>query len=213
MRLSLRAAAAALAIGLTAAASPTAAQAPLKVGYVDVGTVMEQVPGRAEAQTAFQREAEGIRAEMQRMTDSLQNAVQAYQKEQPTLAAAARQTREKALQDRQQAYQQRAQQLQERGAAREQELVDRFEKIVRDAINDVRTAEGYQMILAYGPNSALLSADKSLDVTDRVLARMRTIAAAQPAAGTSRPAGAAPGGPVAAPAGATRPRPTPPGGN
>jgi outer membrane protein len=213
MRISLRAAAAALALGLTAAASPAAAQTALKIGYVDVATVMEQVPGRAEAQAAFQREAEGIRAEMQRMTDSLQTLVQAYQKEQPTLAAAARQTRERSLQDRQQTYQQRAQQLQERGAAREQELVDRFEKIVRDAINDVRTSEGYQMILAFGPNSALLSADRSLDVTDRVLTRMRSIAAAQPAGASSRPAAPAPSGPVAAPAGATRPRPTPPGGN
>ncbi|MDF1502649.1 OmpH family outer membrane protein [Roseisolibacter sp. H3M3-2] len=202
MRLSLRAAVAALALGLGAAASPAAAQTAPKMGYVDVSQVMDQVPGRAEAQAAFQKEAEGIRAEMQRMSDSLQNAVQAYQKEQATLTAAVRQTREKTLQDRQQSYQQRAQQLQERGASREQELVDRFEKIVRDAINDVRTAEGLTMVFAYGPNSALLSADKSMDVTDKVLARMRTIAAAQPAPAT-RPA-AAPAGPVAAPAGATR---------
>ena len=147
MRLSLRAAAAALAIG-AAVASPAAAQTAPKFGYVDVAQVMDQVPGRAEAQAAFQKEAEGIRAEMQRMSDSLQNAVQAYQKEQASLTAAVRQTREKTLQDRQQTYQQRAQQLQERGAAREQELVDRFEKIVRDAINDVRTSDGFSMIFA-----------------------------------------------------------------
>jgi outer membrane protein len=212
MRLSLRAATAALAFGLAAAASPAAAQTAPKVGYVDVASVMEQVPGRAEAQASFEREAQGIQAELRRMQDSLQTAVEAYQKEQASLTAAVRTTRERSLQERQQGYQQRAQQLQQRGAAREQELVDRFEKIVRDAINDVRTTEGYTMIFAFGPNSALLSADKSLDVTDRVLARMRTLAAAQPAPAGARPA-AAPAGPVAAPAGAARPRTTPPGGN
>ena len=200
MRSSLRAALAATAFGLVAATAPASAQAP-KIGYVDVAQVMDQVPGRAEAQATFEREAQGIRAELQRMSDSLQTLVQAYQREQSGLTAAARQTREKSLQERQQGYQQRAQQLQERGAQREQELANRFETIVRDAINDVRTADGYAMIFAFGPNSALLSADKSMDVTDRVLARMRTTAA-------SRPTSAAPttGAPVAAPAGVSRPR-------
>jgi outer membrane protein len=208
MRLSPRAAVAALAFGLSAAAAPAAAQAPMKVGYVDVAQVMEQVPGRADAQAAFEREAQGIRAELQRMSDSLQTLVQSYQKEQATLTTAVRQTREKSLQERQQQYQQRAQQLQERGAQREQELAGQFESLVRDAINDVRTGEGYTMIFAFGPNSALLSAEKSMDVTDRVLARMRTVAATRPAGGAgARPAAApAAGGPVAAPAGVTRPK-------
>jgi outer membrane protein len=207
MRLSPRAAGAAIVLGRGAAAAPAAAQAPMKVGYVDVAQVMEQVPGRADAQAAFEKEAQGIRAEMQRMSDSLQTAVQAYQKEQGALTAAVRQTREKALQERQQSYQQRAQALQERGAQKEQELAGQFESLVRDAINDVRTSEGYTMILAFGPNSALLSADKSMDVTDRVLTRLRTIAANRPA-GTVRPASATPasGAPMAAPAGVTRPK-------
>jgi outer membrane protein len=208
MRLSPRAAGAAIVLGLGAAAAPAAAQAPMKVGYVDVAQVMEQVPGRADAQAAFEKEAQGIRAEMQRMSDSLQTAVQAYQKEQAALTAAVRQTRERALQERQQSYQQRAQALQERGAQKEQELAGQFETLVRDAINDVRTSEGYTMILAFGPNSALLSADKSMDITDRVLTRLRTIAASRPAGGTARPASATPasGAPMAAPAGVTRPK-------
>ncbi|MGZ8411438.1 MAG: OmpH family outer membrane protein [Gemmatirosa sp.] len=214
MRSILRTAVAALSIGLTFAAAPAAAQGALKVGYVDVASVMDQVPGRAEAQASFEREAQGIRAELQRMSDSLQTLVQTYQKDQPTLTAAVRQTREKALQDRQASYQQRAQALQARGAEREQELAGQFETLVRDAINDVRTAEGYTMIFAFGPNSALLSADKSMDVTDKVLTRMRTIASSRPAvgaAGAARPAAATPtsGAPVAAPAGVSRPR-TPP---
>jgi outer membrane protein len=208
MRLSPRAAVAALALGLSAAAAPAAAQAPMKVGYVDVSQVMEQVPGRADAQAAFEKEAQGIRAELQRMSDSLQTLVQAYQKDQATLTSAVRQTRERSLQERQQQYQQRAQQLQERGAQREQELAGQFESLVRDAINDVRTGEGYTMIFAFGPNSALLSAERSMDVTDRVLARMRTVAATKPAGGAGAGARATPaaGGPVAAPAGVTRPK-------
>ena len=206
MRSPFRAALAALALALAAVATPTGAEAQLKMAYVDVAQVMEQIPGRADAQATFEKEAQGIRAELQRMSDSLQQRVQAYQREQASLTAAQRAAREKALQELQQGYQTRAQSLQERGAQREQELTGGFETLVRDAINDVRTADGYSMIFAMGSSSALLSADKSLDVTDKVLARMRTIAATRPAAGRTNTAT-----PVAAPAGVSRPATRPPG--
>jgi outer membrane protein len=208
MRFPVRLAAAALA--LSVAAPALSAQTAPKIAFVEVATLMDQAPGRAEAQSQFEKEAQAIRAELQRMSDSLDTMIQAYQKTQSTLSATQRETREKDLQTRQQGFQQRAQALQARGQAREQELVGGFEKLVRDAIDDVRTTEGYAMIFAGGPNSAMLSADKSLDITDKVLARMRTIAAARPAVGanstTPAPAGARPGAPVAAPAGPTRPR-------
>jgi outer membrane protein len=211
MRFPIRAAFAALALAAVGPAlvpaRAQAQQAP-KIAYVDVGLVMEQAPGRAEAQKQFEGEATAIRAELQRMSDSLDAMVQAYQKEQATLPSTAKAAREKTLQTRQGEYQQRAQALQQRGQQREQELTGTFETLVRDAINDVRAAEGYSMIFASGPASAMLSADKSLDITDKVLARMRTIAAGRPAP-TGRPAtqpGATTGAPVATPAGAARPK-------
>ena len=213
MRSPARAAVAALALSLPAAAvaRPAHAQAAApRLAYVDVARVMEQVPGRADAQQAFEREATGIRAELQRMQDSLQTLVTSYQRQQATLTPAQRQTRERELQGKQQEFQQRAQTLQERGARREQELATQFEGTVRQAIDDVRTSGSYAMIFASGQNSAMLSADRSLDVTDQVTARMRTLAAARPATpagGAARPAGGASGAPVAAPAGAVRPRP------
>lgn len=206
MRSPIRAALAALAFAapLLVPAAARAQQAP-KIAYVDVAVLMEQAPGRADAQKQFEGEATVIRAELQRMSDSLDAMVQAYQKEAPTLAATVKSTREKSLQAKQQEYQQRAQALQQKGQDREQELTGSFESLVRDAINDVRTADGYTMVFASGPASAMLSADKSLDITDRVLARMRTVASNRPAA-TSSPAKppTAPGAAAAAPAGVTR---------
>jgi outer membrane protein len=207
MRFSVRLAAA--AVVLAAAPAALSAQAP-KLAYVDVAQLMDQAPGRADAQAQFEKEATAIRAEMQRMSDSLDTMVQTYQKAQATLTPAQRESREKDLQTRQSNFQQRAQALQQRGQERERELVGSFETMVRQAIDDVRTTDGYAMIFAAGTNSAMLSADKSLDVTDKVLARMRTIAANRPAA-TARPTTGQTGAPVAAPAGAARPRT--PGGN
>ncbi|MBV9879688.1 MAG: OmpH family outer membrane protein [Gemmatirosa sp.] len=213
MRFPIRAAAAAFVFAAVAAVPAAAhAQAP-KLAFVDVAILMEQAPGRADAQKQFEGEAGAIRAELQRMSDSLDAMVSAYQKEQATMTPAAKTAREKVLQTRQGEYQQRAQALQARGQQREQELSGQFEGLVRDAINDVRTSDGYAMVFASGANSAMLSGDKSLDITDKVLARMRTIASTRPTASApSRPAAqqAAPapttGAPVAAPAGAARPK-------
>jgi outer membrane protein len=219
MRFPIRAALTAV-VSAAVAATPAAAraQAP-KLAYVDVAVLMDQAPGRADAQKQFEGEATAIRDEEKRMSDSLDAAVQAYQKQQATLTAAQKQAQEKKLQDLQQSFQQRAQALEQRGQQRQQELSGTFESLVRDAINDVRTADGYSMVFASGASSAMLSADKSLDITDKVLTRMRTIAATRPAAATSAPATrpgtnnstAAPtpstGAPVAAPAGASRPKP------
>ncbi len=220
MRMTFRAAAAALALAALPAAVQ-AQQAP-KFAYVEVATVMDQIPGRQQAQQEFEREATGFRAEMQRMQDSLQLLVGNYQKSASTLTAAQRTSREGDLQRKQQEFAQRAQQIEQRVEQRQQELGGRFESLVREAINDVRTTGGYTMIFASGPNSAMLAADKSLDVTDQVLSRMRTIAAGRgtapattgAATPASAPATAAPaataGAPVAAPAGAARPANRPP---
>ena len=203
MRSTFRAASAALVLTAASAAVHTAsAQAALKFGYVDVATVLEQVPGRADASQTLEREGQAFQAERQRMQDSLNTLVGAYTKSQPTLTPAQRQTRERELQARQQEYSQRDQALQERFTRRQQELAGSFETLVRQAIEDVRTTGSYTMIFASGPNSPMLAADKSLDVTDQVLVRIRTVAASRGATTGGRPAA----GPAPAAAGAARPR-------
>ncbi len=212
MRSTFRAATAALVLTAAGAAvAPAGAQvaagAAPKFAYVDVGTVLDQVPGRADAVQSYEREGQAAQAERARMQDSLQTLGAAYQKAQPTLTAAQRQTRERELQAKQQEFIQRDQALQERLQRRQQELAGSFEGIVRQAIDDVRTTGGYTMIFAFGPNSPMLSADKSLDVTDQVLTRLRTIAATR---GTGAGAATRPtAGPAPAAAGAVRSRPTP----
>lgn len=217
MRSIARAATAAVVLTAAAAAArPAAAQAAPKFGYVEVATVLDQVPGRAEAVQTFEREGQSVQAERQRMNDSLNALVGAYQKAQATLTAAQRQTRERELQARQQEYVQRDQALQQRLATRQQELAGSFETVVRQAIESVRASGGYTMIFASGPNSPMLAADKSLDVTNQVLASVRTLAASRGGAATpsapgttNTPAARPAAGAAPAAAGAVRPRATP----
>jgi len=60
-------------------------------------------------------------------------------------------------------------------------------------LDDIRSEDGYAMIMTGDPQ-LILSYDKNLDITDRVVARLKTIAAMPTKVGA----------PVSAPAGVTR---------
>ena len=70
-------------------------------------------------------------------------------------------------------------------------------------LNEVRAEEGYAFIYDVGSEAqVLVAADNNLDLTEKVIARMRTAAAAKPAAATpTKPAG----GPVQSPTGVRPP--------
>jgi outer membrane protein len=197
MRDLLRATPVALAL-LTALSLPAGAQG-LKVAYVQTSVLLEQAPGRAEAEAQFDKETGGYRDQIKRMSDSLNAMVADFQKRQATLAAAARETQAKGIQAKEAEYQRRTQELEQKAQGRQNELVQPILDKIKQAIEDVRVEGGYAMIFNADQGSPIVAVDKSLNVTDRVLARLKGTTAAAPAA---RPNAAAP-----APSGVTRPTP------
>jgi len=76
---------------------------------------------------------------------------------------------------------------------------------VRKVLEDIRAEDGYAVILSNEPGaSPILAADKNLDITERVVARLRTVAATKPA---TPAATKTVGAPTSAPSGVTRPKP------
>lgn len=195
MRLFSRAAVLVLVASLLPAAAQ--AQQPLKLAYINSQQILNQAPGRAEAEAQYEKEANTYRQQVQRMGDSLTALIAAYDKEAVTLSPTAKETRQKAIRDRESTYQRRAQELEQRMGQRQQELVQPIMDKVQSAINDIRVEEGYAMIFdAAAAAPVLVAADKSLDITDKVLARLRRTAsaapAAKPAAAQQAPAGVRP---------------------
>lgn len=209
MQVLRRAALSALALSLVAAGSLVAQNAApaTRVAYANPQALFEAAPGRAEAEATFQRELEGLQAQTKRMEDSLQAMVTSFTQAQATLTPAARETRQRAIQQRQGEYQQRAQALEQQAGQRREQLMQPIMDVVRRALDEVREEGNYAMIFAGDP-SLILAADRNLDITERVVAKLRTMRPAAPAATTPAPAARpASGAPVSAPAGATRPRP------
>jgi outer membrane protein len=196
MRALFRAAPVALAL-LTAVSLPASAQG-VKLAYVQTSTLLEQAPGRADAEAQFEKETGGYRDQIKRMSDSLNAMVASFEKGQATLAAATREARAKDIQTREADYQRRTREIEQKAQARQNELVQPILDKIKAAIEEVRAEGGYAMIFNADQGSPIVAVDKSLNLTDRVLAKLKgSTAAAAPA---PRPSSTAP-----APSGVTRP--------
>jgi len=204
-----RAALSAFALTLLAAAGATA-QAPTKIGYVNSQRILPVAPGFSDAQQAIDMESEGVKATEQRMSDSLSAMVQEYTKVQATLTPAQRTQREMALKAKQQEYQQRAQQMEGKVTQRQAQLVQPIMDRIRGVIDGLRAEGNYAVILDAGSQSGVVvSVDTTLDLTDKVIARLTALG--PPKAGaTTKPGAPTPAG-TAKPTGISRP-PTPPRG-
>lgn len=188
---------------LMLAATPLAAQQ--KFGYVDSRRILQEMPGRAQAEAALRTKIEALGAREKKMVDSLNAMMNAFERDSATLSQTDKVARFTALQqydglyrDTLEALNQEAQQLQQEAMA---PLFDQ----IRIALEDVRVAEGFAMIFDVGAQvNPIVATDKNLDLSDRVIARIR----ANPAARTQAepaPTPARPVGPVSQPTGVRKP--------
>jgi outer membrane protein len=201
MRSFLRTASATLAVltlvtGVSRTAHAQQPSASFKIAFVNTAVLLENAPGRTQAESTYARDTRGYGDQLKKMSDSLNNLFTVYQKQEPTLSATQKETRQKALRDLQEQLQQKQQQLTQQAQQRQNELMAPIMEQVKKVLDDIRTEDGYSMIITGDPQ-LILSYDKNLDITDRVVARLKTVAALP----TATPK---PGVPVSAPAGVTR---------
>jgi len=178
--------------GAQGASSPN----PTKIGYINSAVILQQAPGRAEAEAQFDREVGVYRQQIQRMDDSLKTMMAAFDRDAPKLDSATRQSRRTTIGQREIEYQGRARGLDSTMQARQAQLVKPIMERVQSVIETIRAEDGYAVILDVGSQvSVVVAADKKLDLTDRVLARLKSQGPA-PVTSTTVPK----------PAGVTRPK-------
>lgn len=171
------------AVGLLTVAAPLTAQATGKIGYIDTRRVLQEAPGAQEARQAMEQEMQGFQAQMQAMEDSLQTMMSQYQQKSLVMSAEAKQQREQEIMQRRASFQERAEELQERAGRRQQELMEPLMQRIEEVISQVRQAEGFALVFD-AASDAIVSADPGLDLTTKVIERLR---AAGPAASARKP--------------------------
>lgn len=207
MNLTRRATRLALVLSGVSAVPALAQSAPTpttpKIAYIDSKVVLSRAPGRQQAEDTFNKEMEASRAQVQKMGDSLQTMIADYQKVQATLAATVREQREAAIRKKQDDYQSRASSLDQQMQQRQMELVKPIMDQIRKVLDEIRQEDGYAFILDAGSEAGVIvAADRNLDITEKVIARLKPVTAS-----AVKPDSGKPAGPRPAPAGVTRPKP------
>ena len=178
-----------------------------KFAYVDSRELLDKAPGRTDADAQWKKEASSMQDQVQKMQDSLQAMIASYQKAEAGLSPAIRDTRQKAIGDKEQEYQTRTQALDLQAQQRQSQLLQPIIDQIKVALEDVRKDEGLTAIFDVGSQgNPIVAIDKNLNITDKVLVKLRSMPVPllnvpQPV----KPAAPAPG-PVAAPAGAAKPK-------
>ena len=176
MKLSLVATCATL-LTLVCAAAPLVAQqgGGQKVAYVNTQAILKSTPGYAQAESTFTKELESYRGEVQKLQASLDSAASDFEQQSVLLSPTQRAAKRKDLEGQQQKLEQRTQELQQRAATRERELLDPIQSKVNSVIEGVRASGNYSMIFdVSAPNSGIVTADKSLDLTQKVIQQLKS---------------------------------------
>ena len=145
-----------------------------KVAYVNTQAILKQTPGYVKAESTFTKELANYRVEVQKLQATLDSAASDFDQQSVMLSPTQRAAKRKDLQAQQQKLEQRTQELQQRAATRERELLDPIQTKVNSIIEGVRAAGNYAIIFdVSAPNNGIVTADKSLDLTQRVIQQLK----------------------------------------
>src|ERR1700688_483872 len=95
-------------VGTAGAQASQSPPVPAKIGYINSALLLQQAPGRAEAEAQFDREVGVYRQQIQRMDDSLRTLMAAFDRDAPKLDSVTRETRRTSIGQKEVEYQQRA---------------------------------------------------------------------------------------------------------
>lgn len=169
------------------AAAPAAAQG--KVGYVNTQAVLAQTPAMAAAQAEFNKRVEPYNAEAQRMDSTLKALVASFTNDTSDRAGKA-----KSIQDRQAQYEARMAAIEDTVQNFRQRLIGPLMQQLEKSLDEVRREGGFAMIFDVAQGSVIVAADTTLDVTPKVVAKMKDVATPSAAAPTAGPVAPRPAG-------------------
>jgi Skp family chaperone for outer membrane proteins len=148
------------------------AVAPARIGFVNAQLVLRSLPGYAKAESTYTKELEASRTEMARLQAQMDSAVAEFEQQQPMLSTSNRAARRKELETRNQQLQARGQDVSQRLSQRERELLAPMQERVTAVIEGIRAEGNYSLIV--DPSApGVVAYDKSLDLTQRVVQRLR----------------------------------------
>lgn len=172
--LTMTAASAALLLMPATARAQGSPCATSKVAIVQGAAILNSMPKYIQAESLLVKDQDAYKLEIAKLQGALDSASTAFQDKATLLSATAKGAEQKKLQAQYQLLQQHTAELEQKFAARRQELVQPIEQRVQAVIDGMRAEYSCAIIFdanAQGGNIA--SVDKSIDLTQRVIDRLK----------------------------------------
>ena len=149
----------ALLVMIMAFCGSTMAQKAIKLGHINSNDLIQIMPGREEAQTTLQKEAEELESTIKTMQDELTQRYDEYTHKRDQMSDLIRQTKERELQDMQTRIQEFYDNAQKKMQDRQQEVLKPILDKAKQAIEDVAKENGYTYIFDAGGGAILYQQD------------------------------------------------------
>jgi outer membrane protein len=179
----------ALLLGLALAPVAAPAQQSQKLGFVDSNKIIDATPGVAEAKASYEKQAEPWRTELVGMQKELNDLQEEYKKQAAILSPDKKTEKEQAILTKQKEAQDFFQAkfgATGEASVKEKELLRPIYDRINKAIEEVRAQEGYALIFDVQAG-ALAAGDPSLDLTEKVIAKLKSQGATASAAAPAPP--------------------------
>jgi outer membrane protein len=163
-----------IAAGLMLGSAPAAQAQGMKVAYVVGQAILQQTPGYTTADSIWQVEVAGYRREVEQLQSKLDSAAAKFAEQSVMLSATNRVAEQKKLEQQQSDLDQKQSELQQKAVDRQQELLQPIQDRINAVIEGVRAEGNYAMIFDVSAQGhGILAADKSLDLTQKVIDRLK----------------------------------------
>ncbi len=144
----------------------------VKIGLVDVSTILPAMPESTAAQTKLGEASEKYKTEYQKLGEEMKRLYDEYQAMKPDELQAIKDRKTRELNDYQQKMAQFEQSAQEDLAKMQQELMAPIVQKIRTAIEAVGKEGGYSLIQDYNPQLIYYHASPVEDITAAVKAKL-----------------------------------------
>lgn len=171
----------ALAFAAPAAAQPSPSNTPIvRIGIIDSRTLLQEMPGRARAESQFALEMAGARELVRSASDSMKTAIDALSKVEADLRPQQRESAMMLVRARELGLEDMVAQLNVLADRRLQELQAPLLAQLSIAVKSVRTRERLAMVLDLAAGAMIVDADSTLNLNTLVLQELRRLPPAQP---------------------------------
>lgn len=172
-----------------------------KIALVNAQQILASIPAYAQAESLLAKETEGYRAQLTKEKSSLDSAGAVYTDKLPLYNAAQKTAEMKKLNDRNDALQKHVADLDSKMSQRTNDLMGPIQARVQAVLDGLLAAYNCSIFFDVSSGVGIASADKSLNITDRVIemlkdpnAKPAATTPGKPPAGGIKPPGGGGGG-------------------